>query len=54
MIYPYAVIGADPQDKKFDGEETRCLLGHRNEIREHVTIHRGTGNFMTHRREPQY
>ncbi|MCH2134031.1 MAG: acyl-ACP--UDP-N-acetylglucosamine O-acyltransferase [Phycisphaerales bacterium] len=44
LFYPFAVIGADPQDKKFDGEPTECLIGDNNEIREHVTIHRGTGN----------
>jgi UDP-N-acetylglucosamine acyltransferase len=44
MFYPFAVIGADPQDKKFDGERTECVIGDGNEIREHVTIHRGTAN----------
>lgn len=42
-IFPFSVIGADPQDKKFDGEPTTCVVGDRNKIREHVTIHRGTG-----------
>ena len=44
IVYPYAVLGADPQDKKYDGERTECIIGDDNEIREHVTIHRGTGN----------
>ena len=44
VVYPYAVLGADPQDKKFTGERTECIIGNANEIREHVTIHRGTGN----------
>ncbi len=43
-VYPFAVIGADPQDRKFHGEESWCVIGDRNRIREHVTIHRGTGN----------
>ena len=43
-VYPFAVLGADPQDKKFEGERTECIIGDGNEIREHVTIHRGTGN----------
>jgi len=43
-VYPYAVVGADPQDRKWRGEKTLCQIGHRNVIREHVTIHRGTGN----------
>ena len=41
-IYPYAVIGGDPQDKKYKGEFTELIIGDRNQIREHVTIHRGT------------
>lgn len=44
VIYPYSVIGADPQDRKFHGEHCECLIGDNNQIREHVTIHRGTGN----------
>jgi UDP-N-acetylglucosamine acyltransferase len=43
-IFPFSVIGADPQDKKFRGERATCRIGDRNKIREHVTIHRGTGN----------
>ena len=43
-LFPFSVIGADPQDKKYRGEPTVCEIGHRNKIREHVTIHRGTAN----------
>ncbi len=43
-IYPFSVIGSDPQDRKFKGEEATCIIGDRNKIREHVTIHRGTAN----------
>lgn len=43
-VYPFAVLGADPQDRKFDGERSLCVIGDRNKIREHVTIHRGTAN----------
>jgi UDP-N-acetylglucosamine acyltransferase len=43
-IYPYAVLGADPQDRRFQGERAFCVIGDRNRIREHVTIHRGTAN----------
>lgn len=43
-IFPFAVLGADPQDMKFAGERATCVIGHRNRIREHVTIHRGTAN----------
>ncbi|MBC8046428.1 MAG: acyl-ACP--UDP-N-acetylglucosamine O-acyltransferase [Fimbriimonadaceae bacterium] len=41
-IYPGAVIGASPQDLKFDGEETEVIIGNNTVIRECVTIHRGT------------
>jgi UDP-N-acetylglucosamine acyltransferase len=41
-IFPGAVLGAIPQDLKFDGEQTRCIIGDRNTIRECVTINRGT------------
>ena len=43
-VYPFAVLGADPQDRKFQGERAHCVIGDRNRIREHVTIHRGTRN----------
>lgn len=41
-IYPGAVVGADPQDKKFEGEDSWALIGDGNTIRECVTIHLGT------------
>ena len=41
-IFPFAAIGGEPQDKKFDGESTRLQIGCDNVIREHVTIHVGT------------
>jgi UDP-N-acetylglucosamine acyltransferase len=41
-IHPFAVIGAGPQDLSYKGEPTRLEIGDRNEIREYVTIHRGT------------
>lgn len=43
-IYPFAVIGADPQDRKYRGERATCEIADNNCIREHVTIHRGTAN----------
>ncbi|RMH30374.1 MAG: acyl-ACP--UDP-N-acetylglucosamine O-acyltransferase [Planctomycetota bacterium] len=42
VIYPFAVVGAEPQDLKYHGETTELVIGDRNRIREHVTIHRGT------------
>jgi len=41
-IFPMTSIGLIPQDLKFGGEPTRLVIGHRNVIREFVTIHRGT------------
>ncbi len=41
-IFPGAVIGAIPQDLKFEGEETTVEIGDNNTIREFVTINRGT------------
>ena len=41
-IFPYASIGQPPQDLKFAGEKTRLEIGDHNQIREFVTLHRGT------------
>ncbi|MEP7273071.1 MAG: acyl-ACP--UDP-N-acetylglucosamine O-acyltransferase [Acidobacteriota bacterium] len=41
-IFPFACIGKEPQDLKFNGERTTLIVGERNVIREHVTMHRGT------------
>lgn len=41
-IFPGAVISAEPQDLKFDGEETTAEIGDHTTIRECVTINRGT------------
>ena len=41
-VFPGAVIGAIPQDLKFDGEYTTVEIGDNNTIREFVTINRGT------------
>jgi len=43
-IHSFALIGGDPQDLKFHGEPTWLEMGDFNTIREHATIHRGTGN----------
>jgi UDP-N-acetylglucosamine acyltransferase len=42
-IIGHAVIGGDPQDKKYNGERTELVIGNGNLIREFVTINRGTG-----------
>ncbi len=41
-IYQFASIGDDPQDKKYDNEPTRLIIGDRNTIREYCTLSRGT------------
>ena len=41
-IFQFASVGEDPQDKKYEGEETRLVIGDGNTIREFATIHRGT------------
>ena len=41
-IYPFASIGNDPQDLKYNGEETKLIIGNNNKIREYVTINPGT------------
>lgn len=41
-VYPFVSIGLAPQDLKYAGEPTATEIGQRNQIREFVTIHRGT------------
>lgn len=41
-IFPNAVIGAIPQDLKFEGEETTVEIGDNTTIRECATVNRGT------------
>ena len=41
-IYPFASIGNNPQDLKYNGEKTKLIIGKNNKIREYVTIHPGT------------
>lgn len=42
IIFPGAVVGAIPQDLKFDGEVTSVETGDHTTIRECVTVNRGT------------
>lgn len=41
-IYPGAVIGVAPQDLRYSGERAYTQVGHRNVIREYVTVHRAS------------
>jgi UDP-N-acetylglucosamine acyltransferase len=43
QIFPGAVIGMEPQDRKYDGELSWVKIGDDNRIREYVTINRATG-----------
>ena len=49
IFYPYASVGLAPQDLKYKGERSETRIGDRNQIREFVTIHRGTmgGGMLT-------
>ena len=48
-LWPFCTVGLAPQDLKYRGEPTLCEVGARTQVREHVTIHRGTvtGSGMT-------
>jgi UDP-N-acetylglucosamine acyltransferase len=49
VFFPYSTIGVAPQDLKYHGEPSETRIGNRNQIREFVTIHRGTegGGMLT-------
>jgi len=42
-VFPGAVLGGIPQDRKFKGEKSFLVIGNNNIIREHVTMHRAAG-----------
>ena len=41
-IFQFCSIGEEPQDKKYDGEDTELIIGDNNTIRELCTFSRGT------------
>jgi UDP-N-acetylglucosamine acyltransferase len=41
-VFSFACLGIAPQDLKYKGEPTQLVLGDKNNIREYVTISRGT------------
>lgn len=49
VIFPFASIGQQPQDLKYQGEESRLIIGANTVIREHVTMNPGTdgGGLLT-------
>ncbi len=42
IFFPFCSVGVASQDLKYKGERAETRIGHRNRIREFVTIHRGT------------
>ena len=42
IIYPFASIGAAPQDLKYAGEPSKLIIGQNNVIREYTTMNPGT------------
>lgn len=42
IVWPFASLGAEPQDLKFAGEPATLVIGRNNRIREHVTMNIGT------------
>jgi UDP-N-acetylglucosamine acyltransferase len=48
-VFPFVSIGLASQDLKYKGEPSETRVGERNQIREFVTIHRGTagGGMLT-------
>src|SRR5271157_3412210 len=49
VFFPFSSVGVASQDLKYKGERAETRIGHRNRIREFVTIHRGTagGGLLT-------
>ena len=44
LVYPFAVLGEQTQDLKYEGEPTSLVIGEGNVFREHVTVHRSTAS----------
>jgi UDP-N-acetylglucosamine acyltransferase len=42
VVFPFATIGLVPQDLKYKGEPSELIIGHRNIIREYVSLNPGT------------
>ncbi|MBH68388.1 MAG: acyl-[acyl-carrier-protein]--UDP-N-acetylglucosamine O-acyltransferase [Rhodospirillaceae bacterium] len=41
-VFPFASLGSQPQDLKYEGEASQLIIGRNNIIREHVTMNPGT------------
>ncbi len=44
VIHPFAALGGAPQHVRHKGERTELVIGADGQIREHVSIHRGTAH----------
>lgn len=44
ILFPHCVVGSDPQDLKFRGEDSEVIVGRRCRIHEYVTISKGTAS----------
>lgn len=42
IIWPFASVGHQPQDLKYQGEDNKLVIGARNKIRESVSLNPGT------------
>ncbi|MDG2243974.1 MAG: acyl-ACP--UDP-N-acetylglucosamine O-acyltransferase [Rhodospirillaceae bacterium] len=42
VVHPFASLGLQPQHARYKGEASTLVIGERNTIREHVTMHPGT------------
>lgn len=42
QVFPFAVLGGSPQDRKYQEERSELELGDDVIVREHATLHRGT------------
>ncbi len=42
VVHPYSVIGSEPQDFKYQGEQTQLTIGSNNIFRECITVNTGT------------
>ncbi|MBT6179233.1 MAG: acyl-ACP--UDP-N-acetylglucosamine O-acyltransferase [Deltaproteobacteria bacterium] len=41
-VHPFAVLGGAPQDLKYEGEDSKLVIGDNNQIREGATLNLGT------------
>ena len=48
-VFEHAVVGGEPQDVKFHGEDSYLEIGDDNQIREFCTLHRASGEGETTR-----